>query len=192
MARINALLGADEEAKYVTGVYFAPSTSVRKFNHALRLFSADAAHLSWGSCTLYSLYGRNSNMGAFCIAHAIIAGNEDKQSWTSFFQFVLEHYPQINHVNTTIVSDRDKGLIGSILSVLPSVTGFYCSRHRAGNIAGRFNRAAVVAFNLAVQAKTLEALEEIKTHRIGALPSRAKSYIEAVADELQFPIARIV
>ena len=109
MDRVRELLGDDPEMRYVRGVYFAPSTSVPKFSTFLKLFSADAADLRWGSCTLYSMYGRNLNMGSVCLAHAIIAGNEDKRGWTSFFNFIMDHYPDIDHPSITIVSDRDKG-----------------------------------------------------------------------------------
>ena len=100
--RIKDSLGQSTNSRHVEGAFFAPSTSVSCISKALSLYTADAAHLSWGSFTLYSMYGRNANMGAFCVAHAIIFGNENKRGWKSFFEFVLEHYPYLNsNANTS-------------------------------------------------------------------------------------------
>ena len=184
-------LGYNLGAKYVTGVYFAPKPSIEKIESSLQLFSADAAHLSWGPYTLYSLYGRNANMGAFCLAHAILAGNEDKRSWSSFFQFALEHYPCLNQSTTTIISDRDKGLLHAIDLVLPCASGFYCSMHRSDNI-GKFGKQAKAVYLEAVRAKTMEELNRIKNRKIAHLQQSARNAIYSVIDELQFPIARIV
>ena len=85
-------------------------------------------------------------MDAFCIAHAVITGNEDKRGGTSFFKFVTDHYLDIDHSAVTNVSDRDKGLIESISSIFPNVNSFFCKRHRSGNIAGKFRGNAVRAF----------------------------------------------
>jgi len=72
------VLGTNRNTLFATGVFFSPSPSVAKLQYALDIFSADAAHMRWGDCTLYSLYGKNSDMGAFCLGHGIIAGNEDR------------------------------------------------------------------------------------------------------------------
>ena len=179
-------------SKYVYGVYFAPSTSIARFNRTLRIFTADAAHLKWGSYTLYSLYGRNANMGAICLAHAIIFGNEDKRAWKSFFSFVIEHYPQLNKSTTTIISDKDKGLLAGINSTLPCAAGFHCSLHRKKNIVGKFRTLAGSLYTRAVCAVTIEDLEREKKKMDQLLSEKEKRAIFSVPDELQFPISRIV
>ena len=130
-------------------------------------------------------------MGSVCLAHAIIAGNEDKRGWTSFFKFIMDHYPDIDHPSITIVSDRDKGLVESISSVLPNFNSFFCTRHRSGNIAGGFGGEAARAFQTAVKASAPSQLEKRKRDYIFKLPVAAKNYIRSVRDELQFPIVRI-
>ena len=189
---IREVLGDDESLKWITGIYFAPFTSVMAAQNTLKLFSADAAHLSWGPCTLYSMYGRNSEMGAFCIAHAIIAGNEGKRGWKQFFGFVRENYPSLNRPEVTIISDKDKGLLSSLSAVFPRAGGFYCSKHRSDNIAKKFDGKSVSAFNKAVRATTLQELYRIKNDEIRSLPSmRARRYILDVPDSMQFPVSRI-
>ena len=185
MHQVGKLLGDDPEMRYVRGVNFAPSTSVPKFNTFLKLLSADPAHLRWESSTLYSIYGRNSNMGSVCLAHAIISGNEDKRGCTSFFKFIMDHYPFIDHPSITIVSNRDKDLVEFISSVLPNVNSFYCTRHRSGNIAGRFGGEAARAFQTAVKASTPSQLEKWKRDYIFKLPVAARKYMLSVRDELQ-------
>ena len=76
-------------------------------------------------------------MGSFCLAHSILSGNEDKRGWKLFFKFVMDHYPEIDHPDISIVSDRDKGLVEPLSSVLHSLNSFFCTRHRSGILAGR-------------------------------------------------------
>ena len=190
--KIRQALGTYEEARFVTGVFFAPGPSVQAGNQSLSLYSADAAYLNWGACTLYSMYSRSSNMGAFCLGHAIIGGNEDKQGWTDFFRFSREHYPWLNSSTKTIISDRDKGLLNALSSVFPNACGFYCARHRAENITKQFGKEAEDAFNAAVSSMTLQQLQDVKQNQIGKLSVRAKAYIYLVQDEMQYPIARVI
>ena len=192
LEKITEVLGCDLNAQYVRGVFFAPSTSVSTYRSALSLYSADAAHLSWGFCTLYSLYGRNSEMGAYCIAHAIISGNEDKYGWNSFFEFVVEHFPMLNSSTKTLISDRDKGLMSSLNTVLHATNGFFCSNHRRDNIRTVCGAEAANAYCAAISAQTLGELQTIKEERLAKLHSKARSYINAVPDELQYPLACLV
>lgn len=76
-------------------------------------------------------------MGAFCLAHGIISDNEDKESWTAFFQFVVRVYPSLDDQANTIVSDRDKGLLRAFTDTFSDAGGFQCSRHEWG-VAGMF------------------------------------------------------
>lgn len=108
---IEEVLGDDQSILFATRCFFAPSSSVARYTFAMRLFSADAAHMRWGTCTFYSLYGYNAPMGAFCLGHAILAGNEDSECWKSFFSFIHGVYPLLDQAQNTIVSDRDKGLL---------------------------------------------------------------------------------
>ncbi|MGH7974432.1 MAG: hypothetical protein ACREBR_02805, partial [bacterium] len=74
------------------------------------LYGLDACHLSWGDCTLFSVYGLSSNDNTVCLSHAIISGNEDFDSWKIFMTFVKKCYPHLDMSHLAVVSDQDKGI----------------------------------------------------------------------------------
>lgn len=130
-------------------------------------------------------------MGAFCLPHAIIARNEHSESWTAFFTFVTRTHGLLDDQRNTIISDREKGLLHALNKVFRNAKGFQCSRHRRGNIAGRYGRAAVQAFNECVYATSSVQLESLKGAAVAFLSLSAKNYILNVIDEHQFPVARV-
>lgn len=74
----------------------------KKVGYAINLFSADAAHMRCGSCDLYFLYRRNSNMGVYLIGHAIIAATEGANSWSAFSNFIGKPYPALDAIGNDI------------------------------------------------------------------------------------------
>ena len=81
--------------QYISAVYFSASITAGVFQKLLRIKYTDAAHNTWGDCTLYSFNGVLSDMSCFNIAHALILGNEDKAGWKKFMQFIKDLYPTL-------------------------------------------------------------------------------------------------
>jgi hypothetical protein len=46
--------------KFLTGIFISPSTSKEQFPFLQEILQADAAHMSFGKYTLYSVYGTNA------------------------------------------------------------------------------------------------------------------------------------
>ena len=132
----NHLGTKEDNCKFIVGILFAPVTSVGKVNSLQDLYQADAAHLDFGKYTFFSAYGSTANANAFPLAFGIMFGNEDKISWTKFWNFVKDVHGQdgLNHPSVTIITDQDKGSKGAIEAVLPHVANFHCSWHRRSNI----------------------------------------------------------
>jgi hypothetical protein len=126
----------EENCKFILGILFSPVTSIGKVAYLQDLYQADAAHLDFGKYTFFSAYGSTANANAYLLAFGIIFGNEDKVSWTKFWQFVKEVHGEedFGHQSTTIITDQDKGSKGAIADVFPHVANFHCSWHRRSNI----------------------------------------------------------
>lgn len=125
------------------------------------MFTADAAHMSWLSSTMYFFHDHDIKMSAICIAHGIVSGYEDESGWMKIFPSFIQFYPFFNQLIVTDISNRDKGLPNAINTQSYTASGFYRSRHKFGNIAGRYGKAIVDAFNLCLYTKTKdETLQE--------------------------------
>ncbi len=51
----------DLQFKFLMGVFMSPSTSKEQYPFLQEVLQADAAHMSFGKYTLYSVYGTNAN-----------------------------------------------------------------------------------------------------------------------------------
>jgi hypothetical protein len=112
---------------FVHGIFFAPSFTTATVPHLQPVFMADACHLNFGKNTLFSCYGRIANANMSPVAFAIVFGNENGTSWSSFWKYVIELHPSINAGHITIITDQDKGQMTAIAETLFEVGHFYCS-----------------------------------------------------------------
>jgi hypothetical protein len=81
--------------------------------------------MSFGKYTLYSVYGTNSNRAMSALGFALLFGNEDKQSWTWFWNFIKKTHPTINQSNYTIITDQDKGSLSAMEDFVPLAERFH-------------------------------------------------------------------
>jgi hypothetical protein len=65
----------------LTGIFISQSTPKEQFPFLQEVLQAEAAHMSFGKYTLYSVYGTNANGTMSALVFALLFGNEDKQSW---------------------------------------------------------------------------------------------------------------
>jgi hypothetical protein len=75
--------------------------------------------------TLYSCYGITANCNASPVAFGIVFGNEDKSGWVNFWMFAKKIHPALNTLETTIITDREKGSIEAMEEVLPLAVNFF-------------------------------------------------------------------
>jgi hypothetical protein len=89
------------------GIFISLSASKEQVPFLQEVLQADAAHMSFGKYTLYSVYGTNANGTMSALGFALLFGNEDKQSWTQFWNFIKKTHPIVNQSNYTIITNQD-------------------------------------------------------------------------------------
>jgi hypothetical protein len=97
------------QLEFLMGIFISPSTSKEQAPFLQQVLQADAAHMSFGKYTLYSVYGTYANGTMPALGFALLICNEDKQIWTKFWNFIKKTHPIINQSNYTIITDQDKG-----------------------------------------------------------------------------------
>ena len=107
--------------KFLTGIFISPSTSKEQFPFLQEVLQVDAAHMSFGKYILYSVYGTNANGTMSALGFALLFGNEDKKSWTRFWNFIKKTHPSINQSKYTIITDQDKGSLSAMEEIIPLV-----------------------------------------------------------------------
>ena len=68
------------------GIFMSLSTSKEQVPFLQEVLQVNAAHMSFGKYTLYSVYGTNANGTISALGFALLFGNEDEQSWTQFLE----------------------------------------------------------------------------------------------------------
>jgi hypothetical protein len=118
--------------KFLTGISISPSTSKEQFPFLQGVLQVDAAHMSFGKYTLYSVYGTNVNGTMSALGFTLMFGNENKQSWTQFFGTSLSRHtqPLISQRKYTIITDQDKGSLSAMEEVVHLAGRFLYSFHR--------------------------------------------------------------
>jgi hypothetical protein len=121
--------------------------------------------MSFGKYTLYSVYGTNANGTMSALGFALLFGNEDKKSWTRFWNFIKKTRPTINQSKYTIITNQDKGSLSAIEEIIPLVGRFLCSFHCQQNImkkcgggTGQRLLSAMWMYNLLMGCKSAASL----------------------------------
>ncbi len=113
--------------KFFSGILFSTSGAQKAVPFLQQVFQADACHMSFGKYTLYSGYGTTANCNTSPVAFGILFGNEKKEGWMDYWDFVKSVHPSINDTRVTIITDQAKGLTQSIAEVILSTGHFHCS-----------------------------------------------------------------
>jgi hypothetical protein len=74
-------LGLEDGCQYniLTGIFISPSTSKKQVPFLQEVLPADAAHMSFGKYTLYSVYSTTANITMSALGFAMLVGNENKE-----------------------------------------------------------------------------------------------------------------
>ncbi|CAD6983462.1 unnamed protein product [Tilletia controversa] len=71
---------------------------------------------------------------------------ENIDNWTWFISQLLAALPALGESSTTIVSDRDKGLLNAVSTQLPEVPHAFCCFHLATNLKTRYGASLLPLF----------------------------------------------
>ena len=122
-------------------------------------------------------------------------GNENKENWLEFVNFINDCHPTLNTPTNTYISDQCKGLIESIKEVLPQGGTLHCSFHRQKNIekivkGGSGPNSCKWLYNKLLQATNVKELEQIKRDNAVNVSDKALKYLNSMEDIHQYPAAR--
>ncbi len=141
--------------------------------------------MSFGKYTPYSVYGTNTNGTMSALGFAWLFGNEDKQSWMHFWNFIKKSHPTVNQSNHTIITNQDKGSLSAMKDTVPLVGRFLCSFRCRQNIikkcGGGYSQRALSTlwmYNLLIGCKSVASLSTTrKSTRIRCSPQTATTSI---------------
>jgi hypothetical protein len=140
-----------------------PGVAESTFANALPLILFDGTFfLNAYNQTILLAIGRDGNNESYLIAWAIVE-SENKNSWIWFIDNVVAGCPALNEpcriaqkqYKTTVMSDRDKGLLSAEQVALPGAWYSYCAWHLAENIKKKFGQKVRYAFWKLVYVQTL-------------------------------------
>ena len=175
-------------------VFFSTSGARTTVPHLQQVYQADAAHMSFGKYTLYSCYGTTANGTTSAVGFGIHFGNESKEDWEIFWNFLKHTHASLDDYKNTLITDQAKGLVESIHQVLPSVGHFHCSYHRRQNIlkvvkGGSQPNSCLWLYNKCMKATNAQQLHQIKLNNAVNVNNKALNYLNSIPDQTQYPAA---
>lgn len=90
--------------------------------------------------TLLLAVGIDANGETLILAWAVVE-SENKDSWSWFFQHLRWAIPEVSTEPSTLLSDRDKGLLEAERVLGPLVVAAWCCHHIKENFALKFSRS---------------------------------------------------
>ena len=182
---------------FVHGIFFVPLFTTATVPHLQPVFMADTCHLNFGKYTLFSCYGRTANVNMSPVAFAIVFGNENGTSWSSFWKYVIELHPSINAGHITIITDQDKGQMTAIAETLSEVGHFHCSHHRRNNIikycgggGGKTKFTALWCYHAMLNCRTIKQIEAFKAENFKFVKARDLTFLCKLLDTSLYPAVR--
>jgi hypothetical protein len=131
------------------------------------------------------------------LGFALLFGNEDKQSWTQFWNFIKKTHPTINQSNYTIITNQDKGSLLVMEETVPLAGRFLCSFHCQQNIMkkcsggnGQRPLSTLWVYNLPIGCKSVASLSATRKQYEEKMYPTDHHYLFNIAEEMQFPAAR--
>jgi len=131
------------------------------------------------------------------VGFALIFGNENGASWKEFWRFIARMHPSKNRGDVTLITDQDKGSMGAIKEVMPSVGHFFCSWHRCkntikhhGGASGRVPFSPLWVYNKLVECRLVEHFNKVHDQYFTLMESRDLQYLNNILEHAQYPVMR--
>ncbi len=131
------------------------------------------------------------------LGFALLFGNEDKQSWAQFWNFIKKTHPIVNQSNYTIITNQDKGSLLVMEDTVPLAGRFLCSFHcqqniikKCGGRKGQKVLSALWVYNLLIGCKSVASLSATRKKYKDKMFTTDRHYLFNIAEEMQFPDAR--
>lgn len=147
-------------------VFCCPLESRASYTLCRRLIMADGTFLKARFVlTLLLAVGIDANGETIILAWAVVE-SENKDSWSWFFQHLRWAIPEVSTETSTLLSDRDKGLLEAERVLGPHLVVAWCCHHVKENFVLKFSRSLEPLFWLVARAHSehayLAALEKLR------------------------------
>ncbi len=157
-------------------IFVCPAESRATFQASRRLVAVDGTFLKARFIlTLLVAVGIDANGHIVPLAWAV-AESENADSWEWFLNHLKWSLLELVSEPSTLVSDRDKGLLVAERTLSPQVAIAHCCRHLSENFSERFGRGLLPLFWKIARATTVAQfdghLEELR-----ALKPEASAYL---------------
>ncbi|KAE8195822.1 hypothetical protein CF335_g5002 [Tilletia laevis] len=162
--------------------------AVHSGNFSRAFISPGAARLAWSHCkpfiavdgtftknkfgmVLLLATSMDADSNLVIVAWAMV-NTESEETWTWFLRLLLVACPTLGLSTTTIISDRQKGLLNAIETVLPETIEGFCCFHLAENVKKHYGMEARRLFWPLVYATTEskfnDCMAALRQHKAGA------------------------
>jgi hypothetical protein len=101
-------LGLEDGPQYKYGYLHSPSTSKKQVPFLQEVLQADAAHMSFGNYTLYSVNVTTANGTMSALRFAMLFGIKGKESWSHFWKFIKKTHSTINSLTAKSILTGEK------------------------------------------------------------------------------------
>ena len=108
--------------------------------------------------------------------------SENRDSWRWFLDHLKWSIPEFTTEPSTLVSDRDKGLIEAARTLGPHVAIACCCRHLSENFSEKFGRGLLPAFWKVARAKARAAYNR-QMEELRVIKPEAASYLQAASPD---------
>ena len=181
----------DSESPHFERAFVLPHACVNAFLHSPQLLTFDACHFK--SQTVGHILGASfldASNHIVIMAWGVSAGNECKETWSMFFDFLRQSVLAHSNVDIgflTSIADRGKGLVPAYSEVFPSGHLYHCIQHLAENLKSRFTVSIEKAFRILPHINDRSVFREIIRDKIqsqGAIGIQAAEYISSLDTRL--------
>lgn len=176
---VNIHLSIHPETRKFQRVFICPGESRDSFRHCRHFIAVDGTFLkSKFRQTLLLAVTINANGHNLLLAWAIVEG-ESESAW-EYFHLQLQHsIPEITTEQTTLISNRDKGLINADRVLPPTVIRAFCCQHLKENLTIKFGRALEGRFWKIARARRVEEFE-IAITELQTIKPLAATYLQNI------------
>jgi hypothetical protein len=169
--------------QFLTGIFISPSTSKKQVPFLQEVLQADAAYMSFGKYTLYSVYGTNANGFMSALGFALCLAMRTSKVGCNFGTSLRKHTQLLTSPIIQSSPTRTRVLFLAMEDTVPLAGRFLCSFHRQQHIikkcgGGKVQKAlsALWVYNLLIGCKSVASLSATrKSMRIRCSPQTAST-----------------
>lgn len=181
MVHVNVSI--DQETGRFRRIFICPAQSRESFRSCRYFIALDGTFLkSRYQQTLLLAVTIDTNGNNLLLAWAVVEA-ENNSSWEYFYLHLRTSIPEIDIEATTIISDRDKGLLLADRVLPATVTRAYCCQYLKENFITKFGRALEVLFWKTARAKDIDSFE-LAIQEIQMAKPTAKTYLREIDPQL--------